>query len=65
MPNPSKHSPRMQVVIDYVIITITCIATALIIQLFQLPNHFVFGGVTGISVLLDTLTPLAFPLGTL
>ena len=55
MPNPSKHSPRMQVVIDYVIITITCIATSLIIQLFQLPNHFVFGGVTGISVLLDTL----------
>lgn len=60
MPNPSKHSPRMQVVIDYVIITITCVATALIIQLFQLPNHFVFGGVTGISVLLDTLTPIGF-----
>lgn len=60
MPRTKKRSPRMQAAIDYFIITLACIGTALVIQLFQLPNHFVFGGVTGISVLLDTVTPVGF-----
>ena len=60
MPRSTNRSQRVQVLIDYFIITLACIGTALVIQLFQLPNHFVFGGVTGISVLLDTVTPIGF-----
>lgn len=45
---------------DYFKMTVYCMITAVIIYFFQLPNHFVFGGVTGIAVLLATLTGLSF-----
>lgn len=53
-------SSRSQVLMDYFIITLCCIGTALSIHLFQLPNHFVFGGVTGMAILLATATPISF-----
>ena len=37
-----------------------CVGTAVVIHLFQLPNHFVFGGVTGMAVLLSTATGISF-----
>ena len=60
MPRSGKRNPLVQVIIDYTIITLACIGTALVIQLFQLPNHFVFGGVTGMAVLLSSVTPVGF-----
>ena len=60
MPRSVKRNPLVQVIIDYTIITLACIGTALVIQLFQLPNHFVFGGVTGMAVLLSSVTPVGF-----
>ncbi|MBQ8647093.1 MAG: YitT family protein [Oscillospiraceae bacterium] len=45
---------------DYILITLCCVGTAVVIYLFQLPNHFVFGGVTGLAVLLSTATPISF-----
>lgn len=60
MPRSVKRNPLVQVMIDYTIITLACIGTALVIQLFQLPNHFVFGGVTGMAVLLSSVTPVGF-----
>lgn len=54
-----KSSP-FQVVMDYLVISLCCIGTAISIYLFQLPNHFVFGGVTGMAVLLSTATPIPF-----
>ncbi len=56
----SEREGTYQAVWDYMIITLCCIGTALVIQMFQLPNHFVFGGVTGLSVLLSTVTPVGF-----
>lgn len=60
MPRSVKRNPLVQVIIDYTIITLACIGTAMVIQLFQLPNHFVFGGVTGMAVLLSSVTPVGF-----
>lgn len=60
MPRSVKRNPLVQVMIDYTMITLACIGTALVIQLFQLPNHFVFGGVTGMAVLLSSVTPVGF-----
>lgn len=48
--------------LDYVLITLCCTGTAVVIHLFQLPNHFVFGGVTGMAVLLSTVTGISFSL---
>lgn len=45
---------------DYGIITGIVTVMTLVIYFFQLPNHFVFGGVTGLSVLLSSVTPLSF-----
>lgn len=45
---------------DYGSITGIVIIMTFIIYFFQLPNHFVFGGVTGLSVLLSSVTPLSF-----
>ena len=53
---------RPRVLLDYILITLCCIGTAVVIHLFQLPNHFVFGGVTGMAVLLSTVTGISFSL---
>lgn len=51
-----KHSALF----DYILITLCCVGMSAIIHLFQLPNHFVFGGVTGMALLLSTMTGLSF-----
>lgn len=53
---------RSGVLLDYILITLCCVGTALVIHLFQLPNHFVFGGVTGMAILLSTVTGISFSL---
>lgn len=53
---------KSNVLLDYILITLCCIGTAVVIHLFQLPNHFVFGGVTGMAVLLSTVTGISFSL---
>lgn len=59
--NHSEEKSRLsQILMDYLIISLCCICTAISIYLFQLPNHFVFGGVTGMAVLLATATPIPF-----
>lgn len=55
-----SNSSRFKTLTDYAIITLCCIGTAIAIHLFQLPNHFVFGGVTGMAVLLSTATAISF-----
>ena len=60
MNNSVATDSPFQVLMDYVIITLCCIGTAISIHLFQLPNHFVFGGVTGMAVLLSTATSIQF-----
>lgn len=58
--NPGRYDRFLRELSDYTIITLACIATAVAIHLFQLPNHFVFGGVTGMAILLSSITPLSF-----
>ena len=53
-------SSNRNVLLDYILITLCCVGTAVVIHLFQLPNHFVFGGVTGMAVLLSTATGISF-----
>ncbi len=53
---------KPSVLLDYILITLCCIGTAVVIHLFQLPNHFVFGGVTGMAILLSTTTGISFSL---
>lgn len=53
-------SAALATLTDYALLTACCAATALAIHLFQLPNHFVFGGVTGMAILLSTVTPVSF-----
>ena len=53
-------SSNRNVLLDYILITLCCVGTAVVIHLFQLPNHFVFGGVTGMAVLLSTATVISF-----
>lgn len=52
--------PFLKTAGDYACITLIVLAMDLIIYFFQLPNHFVFGGVTGIAVLLSSVTPFRF-----
>lgn len=45
---------------DYAVLTGTGIIVPVIIHFFQLPNRFVFGGVTGLALLLSSITPISF-----
>lgn len=44
---------------DYGYITVIVTVMTFVIYFFQLPNHFVFGGATGLAVLLSSVTPLS------
>lgn len=44
---------------DYLILTVATFIMDLGIYIFKYPNHFSFGGVTGISILLSHITPLS------
>lgn len=50
----------LQNILDFGYLTVIVFVMALTIYFFQLPNHFVFGGVTGLSVILATVTGLSF-----
>lgn len=58
----ANREVKSSALLDYILITLCCIGTAVVIHLFQLPNHFVFGGVTGMAVLLSTATGISFSL---
>ena len=45
---------------DYGYITVIVTVMTFVFYFFQLPNHFVFGGVTGLAVLLSSVTALSF-----
>lgn len=55
-----KHLTKEQLVEDvkfFLLLNLGLIATALGIALFKTPNHFAFGGTSGLSIILSTLFP--------
>ena len=55
-----KHLTRENLVEDakfFLLLNAGLIATALGIALFKTPNHFAFGGTSGLSIILSTLFP--------
>ena len=55
-----KHLTKEQLVEDvkfFVLLNAGLIATAVGIALFKTPNHFAFGGTSGLSIILSTLFP--------
>lgn len=46
--------------IDFFMITICSLGIAVVTHFFQVPNHFIFGGVTSLAILLSSVTPLSF-----
>lgn len=46
-------------IFDYVMITIASLILIAGVYLFKFPNHFSFGGVTGMAVVLSAVTPLS------
>ena len=55
-----KHLTKKMMVEDakfFVLLNLGLIATALGIALFKTPNHFAFGGTSGLSIILSTLFP--------
>jgi len=53
-----SNRPDRQVLRDLLLITAGSLALAIGNHFFKFPNHFVFGGVTGLAVLLAKLIPL-------
>ena len=43
-------------IFEYVLITLGIILTALGVYLFKFPNHFAFGGATGIATVVEAVT---------
>ena len=62
MSNPRMSGSVLRIALEYLYMTACCAGVCVVIHLFQLPNHFVFGGVTGLAVLLSTATGLPFAL---
>ena len=60
MNHSEEKNSLSRILLDYLIISLCCTGSAVSVYLFQLPNRFVFGGVTGMAVLLSTATPLPF-----
>ncbi len=54
-----KKRDRWDDLLDFGLITIGCLALVLGNYFFKFTNHFVFGGVTGIAVLLAKVTPFS------
>ena len=55
-----KHLTKKMMVEDakfFVLLNLGLIATAMGIALFKTPNHFAFGGTSGLSIILSTLFP--------
>lgn len=55
-----KHLTRKQAVNDlkfFLLLNLGLFATAIGIALFKTPNHFAFGGTSGVSIILSTLFP--------
>ena len=55
-----KHLTKKMMVEDakfFVLLNLGLIATAVGIALFKTPNHFAFGGTSGLSIILSTLFP--------
>ena len=50
---------------EYVIITISVMLGSLFVYLFMLPNHFAFGGVTALAIVVEKALPIGFSVGTL
>lgn len=45
---------------DYLLLTVTALASNTLIHLMMLPNHFIFGGVAGFSQILAQVTGISF-----
>lgn len=55
-----KRPTRKELVADaqfFILLNVGLIATAMGIALFKTPNHFAFGGTSGLSIILSTLFP--------
>ena len=51
-----------QILFEYLMLTIGTVFTTVGLYVFAMPNRFVMGGVTGISIVLAGLLPASFPL---
>ena len=46
-----------QIFLEYLMLTVSTLILVTGVYLFKFPNHFSFGGVTGIAVVLSAVTP--------
>jgi len=53
------RKPSRDELLDLLLITVGCLALVIGNYFFKFPNNFVFGGVTGIAVLVADVTPLS------
>ena len=47
-------------IIEYMLMTVASLILIVGVYFFKFPNHFSFGGVTGLAVVLSAVTPVSY-----
>ena len=60
-----KRPGRTEIIKDYLIIGVAVVICSIFVYFFMLPNHFAFGGVTALAIVLDKVIPFNISVGTM